>query len=85
MRSALVKVPVFSAHAAAGNTTSASAAVSVRKMSWTTRNSRSWEKMSRMRASSGSDTRGLVAVTHNIRSVPSSAKRNICMACVGGA
>ena len=38
VRSALVKVPVFSPQAAAGRTTSASWAVSVRKMSWTTRN-----------------------------------------------
>ncbi len=37
-----------------------------------------------MRGSSGSDTAGLVAVTHSIRIVPSSAKRNICIACVGG-
>jgi hypothetical protein len=36
VRSALVNVPVFSPHAAAGSKTSASAADSVRKMSWTT-------------------------------------------------
>ncbi len=38
-RSVLVKVPSFSRNDAAGSTTSAKAAVSVRKMSWTTRKS----------------------------------------------
>ena len=38
-RSVLAKVPSFSAKEAAGRTTSASLPVSVRKMSWTTRNS----------------------------------------------
>ncbi len=38
-RSVLVNVPSFSAKEAPGRTTSASSAVSVRKMSWTTRNS----------------------------------------------
>ena len=38
-RSVLVKVPFFSAKLAAGSTTSARLAVSVRKMSWTTRKS----------------------------------------------
>ena len=73
MRSALVKVPVFSAQAAAGSTTSASSAVSLQKMSCTTKNSRSWPRMRRIQPSSGSDTAGLVALTHSIRSVPSSA------------
>ncbi|PFW98264.1 hypothetical protein CJ469_06386 [Nocardia farcinica] len=73
MRSALVKVPVFSAHAAAGNTTSASCAVSVRKMSCTTRNSRSWASTARMRDNSGSDTAGLVPLTYSSRIEPSSA------------
>ena len=40
MRSVLLTVPVFSGHADAGSTTSASQAVSVRKMSCTTRCSR---------------------------------------------
>ena len=40
LRSVFVNVPSFSAKLAAGSTTSASAAVSVRKMSWTTRKSR---------------------------------------------
>ena len=63
VRSALVKVPVFSPQVAAGRTTSASWAVSVRKRSWTTRNSRSWLRMLRIRSSSGKDTAGLVPVT----------------------
>jgi len=85
VRSTLVKVPVFSAHVAAGSTTSASCAVSVRKMSCTTKNSRSCDRIDRTRASSGSETAGFVPLTHNIRSEPSSAKRTICIAWVGGA
>jgi hypothetical protein len=60
VRSALVKTPVFSPHVAAGSTTSASAAVSVRKRSCTTTNSSSEDRIDRMRASSGKDTAGLV-------------------------
>jgi hypothetical protein len=38
-----------------------------------------------MRASSGSETAGLVPLTQSIRIEPCSAYRNICMAWVGGA
>ena len=48
---------------AAGRTTSASCAVSERKMSCTTKKSRSCDRMLRIRDSSGIDTAGLVAVT----------------------
>src|SRR4029453_2278913 len=65
VRSALVKVPSFSPQVAAGSTTSANSAVSVRKMSCTTTNSSSLARMRRMRASSGSDTAGLVAEIHS--------------------
>ena len=37
MRSVLVTVPTFSGHAVAASTTSARYAVSVRKISWTTK------------------------------------------------
>ena len=73
MRSALVKVPVFSPHVAAGSTTSASSAVSVRKMSCTTTNSRSSAEDRRIRRSSGSDTAGLVPLIHSNRIEPCSA------------
>ena len=72
MRSTLVNVPVFSAQAAAGSTTSASCAVSVRKMSCTTRKSRSCDRIERIRASSGIDTTGLVPETQSSRIDPSS-------------
>jgi hypothetical protein len=85
VRSAFVYVPVFSPHRAAGSTTSASCAVSVRKASLTTRKSRVCERIERIRRSSGSETAGLVAVTHRKRIEPSSAKRKICIAWVGGA
>ncbi len=85
VRSALVRVPVFSPQVAAGSTTSASWAVSVRNRSWATTKSRSWVRIERIRASSGRDTAGLVPVIHSIRSVPCSAYRNICIAWVGGA
>jgi hypothetical protein len=85
VRSALVKVPVFSPQVAAGRTTSASCAVSDRNRSWTTTNSRSWTKISRIRRSSGSETAGLVPMTQRNRIEPSSAYRIIAMACVGGA
>ena len=48
VRSTLVNVPVFSPQIAAGSTTSASSAVSVRKASWTTTNSRSCARISRI-------------------------------------
>lgn len=73
MRSALVKVPVFSPHVAAGRTTSANCAVSVGKMSWTTTKRRSWVRIERIRCSSGSDTSGLVPMIHRNRIEPCSA------------
>ena len=84
VRSTLVKVPVFSPQVAAGRTTSASCAVSDRKMSCTTRNSRSWARIERIRRSSGRETAGLVAVTYRKRIDPSSMYRSCCMTCVGG-
>ena len=52
VRSAFVNVPVFSPQVAAGSTTSASCAVSVRKRSWTTTNSssRAQDRADRARA-----------------------------------
>jgi hypothetical protein len=73
VRSALVNVPSFSPHVAAGSTTSASCAVSVRKRSCTTTKSFSSLRIRRMRASSGSDTAGLVAEIHSSRIEPCSA------------
>jgi hypothetical protein len=73
VRSALVKVPVFSPHVAAGRTTSANCVVSVGKMSWTTTNSRSWARIDRIRASSGRDTAGLVPMIQRNRIEPCSA------------
>jgi hypothetical protein len=85
VRSAFVYVPVFSPHIDAGSTTSASCAVSVRKASLTTRNRRFWVRIERIRCSSGSETAAFVAVVQRKRIEPSSAKRKICIACVGGA
>jgi hypothetical protein len=85
VRSAFVYVPVFSPQIAAGSTTSASCAVSVRKASLTTTNSRCCERIERIRRSSGSETAGFVPVIQRNRIEPSSAKRKICIACVGGA
>jgi hypothetical protein len=60
---------------AAGRTTSASAAVSVRKRSCTIRNSRCWDRIEPIRRSSGRDTAGLVPLTHRNRMVPCSTYR----------
>jgi hypothetical protein len=67
VRSTLVNVPVFSPQVAAGNTTSASSAVSVMKRSCTTTNSSGCARMRRMRARSGRDTAGLVALIQSSR------------------
>jgi len=76
----LVNVPVFSPHSAAGSTTSASPAVSVRYASETTRNRPGLPRVSRTLCSSGSDTAGLVPITHRNRIVPSSQCRKISIA-----
>ncbi len=73
VRSAQVNVPVFSPQVAAGSTTSASIAVSVMKMSWTTTNRFSWARMRRMRARSGRETAGFVAEIHSSLIEPCSA------------
>src|SRR3954469_10948391 len=77
VRSWLVNVPVFSAHMAAGSTTSASRPVSVRKASLTPTKSRSWDGIDRIRCSSGNDTAGFVAVIQRNRIAPSSADRKM--------
>src|SRR3989442_22751 len=56
-RSVLTNVPVFSAKLEPGSTTSAYRAVSVRKRSWTARNSSSWNQCSAC-AMSGSEMTG---------------------------
>src|SRR5215211_4066741 len=73
VRSAFVKVPVFSPQVAAGNTTSAYCAVSVRKMSWTTTKRSSFSRIERMRESSGRETAGLVALIQSKEIEPCSA------------
>lgn len=73
VRSALVIVPVFSPQVAAGRTTSASRAVSVRNRSCTTVKSRFCASSARIRASSGSDTAGLVPLIQSIPIEPCSA------------
>jgi hypothetical protein len=72
VRSAFVNVPVFSSCVAAGSTTSAIAAVSVRKRSCTTVKTSSDAQTERTRSASGSDTSGFVALTHQNGSVPCS-------------
>ena len=68
-RSELVKVPSFSANEAAGSTTSASSAVSCRKMSCTTRKS-SRSKASRACARFGSVSSGFSPTTYMQRMPP---------------
>ncbi|MCY1545783.1 hypothetical protein D9M68_817400 [compost metagenome] len=71
MRSVLVKVPVFSGNAEAGSTTSARYAVSVRKMSCTTRWS-SDASASRACSASGSDIAGFSPMMYMPRTSPRS-------------
>ena len=73
VRSVFVNVPVFSPQSAAGSTTSASRAVSVRKASETTRNRPSCERIERIRWSSGSETAGFVPLTQRNSIEPCSA------------
>src|SRR5215217_4614055 len=73
VRSAFVKVPVFSPQVAAGRTTSAYWAVSVRKMSCTTTKRFSRSSISLTRASSGRETAGLVALIQRKEIEPCSA------------
>src|SRR3954451_1905288 len=84
VRLTLVLQPGFSAQPAAGRTTSASCAVSVRYRSETTRNTESDARARRIRAESGIETAGLVACTHRKPIDPCSTYRMICMAWVGG-
>ena len=83
-RSELVTVPSYSHQsAAAGSTTSASSAVAVRKMSWTTR----WSSpSSRCRAwlTLASDSAGFSPMQYSDRSVPASMASNISERCIPG-
>src|SRR5215203_5883809 len=67
-----------------GRTTSASAAVSVKKASETTTNRSSLDRILRIRASSGIETAGFVAMIQRNRIEPDSASWKICIAWVGG-
>ena len=71
-RSELVKVPVFSAHIAAGrNTLAYSAESTFSNTSWTTRNSRLL-KLFAIRCVSGMDVAGLVAMSQRPLTFPAS-------------
>jgi len=63
---------------------SATAAVSVRKRSWTTTKTSSRASTSRIRRASGSETSGFVALIQKKPISPSSMRRTISMTCVGG-
>ncbi len=69
-RSELVKVPSFSAKAAAGRKTWASSAVSCMNRSWTTRQS-SWRRALSVWWRSGSASMGFSPTTYMARMVPS--------------
>jgi hypothetical protein len=73
VRSALVKVPVFSPQVAAGRTTSAYRAVSVKKMSCTTTKRLSCSRIERIRGSSGRETAGFVQLIQRKFMEPCSA------------
>ncbi len=73
VRLTLVKQPVFSPQPAAGSTTSASSAVSVRNRSWTTVKHWSPARILRIRADSGIETAGFVAEIHRKPIEPVSA------------
>ena len=70
LRSVFVKVPSFSAKLAAGRTTSASFAVSLRKMSWTTRKSSACRPCSTW-VMSGSESIGFSPMTKRALTRPS--------------
>src|SRR3954453_2481257 len=84
VRSALVKMPVFSPHVAAGRTTSAYSVVSFRYRSWTTTNRPGEDRVERIRSSSGRETAGLVPEIQRNLTDPCSAYRKIYIAGVGG-
>jgi len=75
-RSVLEKVPPFSAKHVAGRTTWANSAVSVRKMSWTTKSSSFRRAFSRW-CRSGSDSSTFSPMQYRALSLPSSAARDI--------
>jgi hypothetical protein len=83
VRSVFVYVPVFSPQMAAGSTTSAYSAVSVRYASCTITMRSRFCRIVRTRAQSGSETTGFVAEIQSSLIEPCSQYRKICIACVG--
>ena len=80
-RSELVTVPSFSPQAAAGSSTCGAAeTVSLVSTFSETTNSSSFFSASRMAPARGSDTAGLVAITHSALISPRSIASNICTA-----
>ncbi len=80
-RSELVTVPSFSPQAAAGSRTCAPASTVSFDMTFSeTTNSSSLRSASRMAPARGSDTAGLVAITHSALMRPASIASNICTA-----
>ena len=80
-RSELVTVPSFSPQAAAGSSTCAPAfTVSFERTFSDTTNSSSLPSASRTAPARGSDTAGLVAITHSALISPRSIASNICTA-----
>ena len=80
-RSELVTVPDFSPQACAGNSTCAPAAtVSLERTFSETTNSSSFFSAARAASASGSDTAGLVPITHSALISPRPIASNICTA-----
>src|SRR4051794_41826163 len=79
-----VYAPVFSPQPAAGRTTSASRAVSVRNASWTTTKQLSPSRILRTRGRSGRLTAGVVGEVHNSPIDPPPAYPPIFIAWGGG-